>query len=365
MTSVRLALASVITVLLIGAGAVVTVRSSSRPPATLAFIAGGRATTGGAAPAVASSSAPAAPAPRPRGPEALPLSSPKQLEPALAAIGYRLPAGAAVYAAKITKDPAGLAYDDYQAGGGAMAANFWPASSIKLLAAVGALEFVGQQGFTGAATVRFGTGAPRSIRSIYDGAIRISSNGDYDTLVRLAGVDWLNRQFLTPARGFPVTVIQKSYTAAGNVRSTPAVTISEGGRSATIPARTAGRDPACAQVNCSNLLEMSESVRRVVLHNEIPEAERFRISAADAAALTDALLGAEGWFEPAVARVLGPAAKIYGKPGWVPANDCLDVTLIEAQGRRYLLSATVPERTGGCPALVNLAANVLRVLSTS
>jgi hypothetical protein len=360
-TRTQLALASTVMALLIAAGGVVVARSSASPPSTLAFIAGGRATSAPAPPAASSGPA-AAPATRVAGPTALPLSSPKQLEPALNALGYRLPAGAAVYAARITKEGSGLSYDDYQAGGGATASNFWPASSIKVLAAVGALEFLGQQGFTGAATVRFGGGGARTVRSIYDGAIRISSNADYDTLVRLAGVDWLNKQFLTPARGFPVTVIQKSYTAAGNVRATPALTVAEAGRTVTIPARPAGRDTECAQVNCSSLIEMSESVRRVVLHNEIPEADRFRISAVDAAALTDALLGAEGWFEPAVARVLGPGAKIYGKPGWVGANDCLDVTLIEARGQRYLLSATVPERAGGCPALVNLAANVLRVL---
>jgi hypothetical protein len=228
---------------------------------------------------------------------------------------------------------------------------------------VGALEFVGAQGFTGAATVRFGNGTPRTIRSIYDAAIRMSSNPDYDLLVRLAGVDWLNNQFLTPARGFPVTVIQKSYVTVGNVAATPAVTISEAGRTATIPARPVARDPTCAQVNCSNLFEMSESVRRVVLNNEIPAGERFKIAPADVAGLTDALLGAEGWFEPAVAKVLGPTARIYGKPGWVPNNDCLDITLIEARGQRYLLSATVPESSGGCPALVSLAEYVLRVIT--
>ena len=357
MSALRVGLAAAITALLTVAGGTVAVRSSERPQATLAFIAGGRAPGAGGTPAVAASVS------RPLGPNAQALSNPKQLETALSAIGYRLPPGASVYAAKITREGTALAYDDYQAGGGALAGDFWPASSIKVLAAIGALELVGAQGFTGAATVRFGTGPPRTIRSIYDGAIRVSSNSDYDLLVRLAGVDWLNNQFLTPARGFPVTVIQKSYTAGGNVRSTPAMTLSEGGRTATIPARAAGRDTACAQVNCSTLFEMSESIRRVVLHNEIPEGERFRISATDAAAMTDALLGAEGWFEPAVARVLGPTARIYGKPGWVPANDCLDVTLIEARGQRWLLSATVPERSGGCPALVNLAAGVLRVLS--
>jgi hypothetical protein len=160
-----------------------------------------------------------------------------------------------------------------------------------------------------------------------------------------------------------VTVIQKSYTEEGNVGDTPPLTIAEGGRTATIPARPARTVTACAQANCSTLFEMSESVRRVVLHDEIPEAERFRISRADAAALTDALHGADGWFDPAVGQVLGSTARIYAKPGWVPDNDCLDVALIEARGQRYLLSATVPESMGGCPALVSLAAGVLTLLT--
>ena len=350
----RLALAGAITALLIVAGGVVSVRTSAAPTA-LAFIAGGRA--------VAASTALATVTPRPTGAVALPLSNPKALDSQLTAAGIKLPPGAAVYAAKVTKEGGGLAYDDYQAGGGALATNFWPASSIKVLAAVGALEFVGQQGFTGAATVAFGRGAPRSLRSIYDGAIRVSSNADYDLLVELAGVDWLNKEFLTPARGFPVTVIQRSYTVGGNLRTNPSVTLSEGGRRVTVPARTGRVDTDCRQGNCSNLFEMSESVRRVVLHNEIPESERFRISAADAQGLTAALLGAEGWFEPAVARVLGSTARIYKKPGWVQNGDCMDVALIEARGQRLLLSATVPERQGGCPALVNLVTGVLRLLT--
>jgi hypothetical protein len=355
MRGAKLALASAITALLIAAGGAVTIRSSPAPPSALAFIAGGRATEGGTSLALV--------APRTPGPLALPLSNPKALDSALTAAGYKVPPGAAVYAAKITKEGGSLAYDDYQAGGGALATNFWPASSIKVLAALGALEFVGRQGFTGAATVAFGNGAPRSLRSIYDGAIRISSNADYDALVELAGVDWLNREFLTAARGFPATVIQRSYTVGGNLRTNPSVTLSEGGRKVTIPARTGRVDTDCSAGNCSNLFEMSESIRRVVLHNEIPESERFQISSADAAGLTAALLGAEGWFEPAVARVLGSTARIYKKPGQVPGRDCMDVSLIEYRGQRLLLSATVPERQGGCPVLVNLVTGVLRLLT--
>lgn len=358
MTGVRLALASTVTALLIAAGGVVAVRTSAGPR-TLAFIAGGRVAS--AAPVAAS---PAVVAPAALGPRALPLSTPTSVDAALAAAGYRFPAGAGVYAAKITKEAGGLAYDDYQGGIGALGTNFWPASSIKVLAAVGALEFVGQQGFTGAATVAFGKGSPRTIRSIYDAAIRISDNASYDALVEIAGVDYLNKEFLTPARGFPTTVIQRSYTVGGNLRVTPAMTLTEGSKRVVIPARNGKVDTDCAQGQCSNLFEMSESVRRLVLNNEIPTSERFRIASTDLIGLNDALLGAEGWFEPAVARVLGNGAKIYGKPGEVPSRDCLDVTLIEGRnGARYLLSATVPEKQGGCPAIVNLAQAVLKYLT--
>ena len=355
MTRIQLALASAITAMLIVAGGVVNVRMSATP-AGPAFIAGGRAT--GSTPPLA-----AAP-PRVPSPLSAPLSSPKSLESALAAAGYKVPPGAAVYAAKVLEEDGGLTYDDYQAGGGALASNFWPASSIKVLAALGALEYVGRQGFTGAASVSVGGKPGRTLRSIYDGAIRDSSNEDYDLLVELAGLDWLNDEFLTAARGFPVTVIQRSYTVGGNLRTNPSYTLAEGGRRYTVPARTGRVKSGCPAGNCSNLFEMSESVRRVVLHDEIPEPERFKISSADAAGLTASLLGAEGYFEPAVARVLGSTARVYKKPGWVPGRDCMDVSLITGRnGQRLLLSATVPERQGGCPVLVELVTGVLRVLT--
>jgi hypothetical protein len=344
------ALAGCVVVTLLAAAGAVVVRTSpgARP---MAFVGG--SSTLAATPAAASTPAPL------RGP----LSSPQSLDAALAAIGYPVPAGANVYAAKITRTPAGLSYDDYQAGGGALGSAFWPASSIKVLAAVGALEFVNKLGFTGAATVSFAGGGSWTIRSIYDAAIRVSSNPDYDLLVQIAGVDWLNKEFLTVARGFPVTVIQRSYGGI-DVMTSPAITLTEGGRKTTLPARSGHVDTDCPQGNCSNLFEMSESVRRVVLNDEIPASERFRIDRTDVAGLSADLLAAEGWFGPAVTRVLGAGARIYSKPGYVTDLDCMDVTLIEAKGKRLLLAATVPDAQGGCAALVNLAAGVLRLLTS-
>lgn len=346
-------LTAAVVALFVAATSVVVVRTSSGPT-TIAFVGG--PASAGAAPA------PAAPPPPPL---PGPLSDPKSLDAALKASGYVVPAGASVYAAKVTKTPAGLSYDDYQAGGGALSQAFWPASSIKVLAAVGALEFIGKLGFDGAATVSFaGSSWSSTVKAVYDAAIRVSSNDDYDTLVEIAGVNWLNQEFLTPARGFPATVIQRPY-AGNDLYHVPAMTLTEGGRKVTVPARTGSVDPSCAQGNCSDLFEMSESIRRVVLNDEIPPAERFHIAPADVAGISGSLLGAEGWFAPAVVRVLGTGARIYSKPGYVSGLDCMDVTLsVDAKGRRLLLAATVPDASGGCAALVTLAAGVLRLLTT-
>ena len=155
MRRTHLALAVAVTALLMLAGGVVAVRTSAAP-GTLAFV-GGR---GGVAAVPGTPAAPTAASP-PVGARSLPFSNPVSIDAALiSSMGYRFPPGANVYAARITKEGSGLAYEDFEGGGGALGRNFWPASSIKVLAALGALEYVGEQGFTGAATVSFGGGAP-------------------------------------------------------------------------------------------------------------------------------------------------------------------------------------------------------------
>jgi hypothetical protein len=145
MSRIQLAIASAVTALLIAAGGAVAVRTSGTA-GTLASIGGGRVVQGASTPAPAPAPAPAA-APAPvvalPGPRGLPFSSPVSMDAALAATGYKFPPGSAVYAAKITKEPGGLAYEDYEGASGALGTDFWPASSIKVLAAVGALEYVG------------------------------------------------------------------------------------------------------------------------------------------------------------------------------------------------------------------------------
>ncbi len=297
-------------------------------------------------------------------PSSAPSQPPDPLDARLAAAGYGLSPHALVYGAEVVGGPNGPTYRPFEAGEGALAEDFWPASSIKVLAALGALDFARSLGFTGDALVVFNIGErARTLRSIYEAAIRDSSNADYDLLVQIAGRDRLNSQFLTAAHGFPATSITRSYAGA-DFDTSPPMIMEQGDRRTYVPERSAVLKPECRAGNCSNLFEMTESVRRVVLNDEIPPFERFDIDTRDVAGLRQALLGADGFFPAAVAATLGTGARIYAKPGDAADRDCLDIALIESTtGRRYLLAASVPHSEGGCDALRTLATSVLRVVA--
>ncbi len=296
----------------------------------------------------------------------LPLSDPRPLD--LMAAGYELPPGGSVYAARVLAGDGRPLYDDYVAGGGALAGDFWPASSIKLLAALGALDFAASLGFTGAATVTLDSGYSYTLREIYLSAVVDSDNFDYDVLILIAGFDRLNSDFLSPANGFPTTVIQRSY-AGIDVRWSPEMTFEEDGRTAVVPAREGTGEYECPdEGNCSNLFEMSEAVRRLVLDRSVPAEERFAISPADVDALVDALAGTGSFFAPGVEQVVGPGAKVQSKPGVAPGLACVDTAVVTVPtGDRYLLSAAIPDEgfEEECGGLSDLAAAVLPLLAKS
>lgn len=299
------------------------------------------------------------------GPLSRPPSPPVELEPMLKAKGYEIPENANVYAVRVMEGPEGRIYEQYQAGGGALSVDFWPASSIKVLAALGALDFARSLGYSGSATVTFDDdgGPSRTLRSIYEPAIRESSNYEYDLLVRIAGRDRLNEEFLTAGNGFPVTSISRSYSGL-EFDESPAMILEEGDRRTYVPVRTAEGDPECDAGNCSNLFEMTESVRRIVLNDQIPPEQRFDLDPADLQAMSGALLQAEGFLSGAATGALGAGARVWSKPGDADGLDCLDVAFVESkEGKRFLVAVTVPHSSGGCEALSRLARGVLELLS--
>ena len=305
------------------------------------------------------------------GPIALPVPPrPASLQARLDDAGFRLPLGTSVYAAEVVRGPSGaLRLLEFEAGGGARDEGFWPASSIKVLVAVAALEFLRSMGFTGAATVEWPSGWSTTVRKLVDDAINESANDAYDLLIQIAGFDRLNAVFLSPANGFPDTVIERAY-AGYDIRNSPELVVTEGGRTETVLARSSDTDYGCPDGgNCSNLYEMTDSIRRVVLHNELPPGQRFNLDPADVRAIDYALLASEGWIDPGVARAFGMRARVYNKPGFAGGLDCLDVGLVEdvATGHRFLLGITTPVRTPGdegCRVLATVAEEVLEALAT-
>ncbi|MBI5499145.1 MAG: hypothetical protein HY907_02810 [Deltaproteobacteria bacterium] len=291
------------------------------------------------------------------------------LAAAVRKVPFELPEGFAVYAARVAEGVGGPAYVLYQAGAGAFTQEFWPASTVKVLAALAALDFVHSLGFTGAAQVAFDSGATDTLRAIIDRAIRVSSNEDYDLTVLVAGLDRLNEEFLTAERGFPTTVLERSY-GGGSVRRSPGLTLTEGARTERVEARRGRASYGCADNgNCADLFELTEAIRRVVLRSEIPEAERFGLDAADLAALDEALCNADSsYFLDGARAAFGVEPRICHKTGSSREDEALDHGLIEdpATGARYLLAAVIPGE-GDIPEarerLATLAEQVLRALA--
>lgn len=282
------------------------------------------------------------------------------LADSFAASGYLLPTGASLYIARIVDGVDQPAYELYEAGGGAFTVDFWPASTIKLLAAVAALELVGARGFTGAATMTWDSGYSDVLASIIDRALRDSSNADYDRTLRVSGLDWLNTDFLTAERGFPSVVITSSYGGLP-VRDIPGLTLSEGTSRDFIPARTTTGDYGR---NDTDLFDLVEGLRRVLQHQELPAAHRFALGDADVARLREALCGSSvKYFRTGASSVLGVDASVCNKYGYVPTDECLDQALIESAdgAERYLLAAVIPATS--CDARLNaIAEQTLRAV---
>jgi len=308
----------------------------------------------------------------------------ESLGPALREQGYRHAGNAEIYVAEIVPGTGQPALVMYDAGQGAFSQNFWPASSLKLLATVAALEYAGELGFSGGASISGSWIGGRTIRSIYEPALIRSDNRSYDLLVRIAGLDFLNQQFL-PSHGLDSMTIGSDLSGL-SVRVSPAYTLTErvpvGEAPITLPpyivdftrresvgSRSSSRS---YRSNNTDLFDLGEVVRRVMLHDQIPAEHRFSLSESDVEALAAALCISEpAHYRPGALAVWGADAEVCGKSGWwdrtpdeeegeeaeVPPPSCTDVALITDPdtGRRLLLAATGGCGGGGLAALVQPA----------
>ena len=189
----------------------------------------------------------------------------------------------------------------YKDEGGAT--DFWPASTIKLYAALAALEEVHALGLPLDVAVSFEhrdeKGAwvldcARSLREMLSEVFMRSSNEDYTLLLRMTGRDAINGKFLTPERGFKHSALMRGYVTRRPYAYLPGeaqrITLrAQDGTVKTVEHSWGGRawsEERGATVidaktgNVTTTADMAECLRRVMFHEQVPEAERYRISQA-------------------------------------------------------------------------------------
>lgn len=233
--------------------------------------------------------------------------------------------------------------------------DWWPASSVKLFAAVAALEHARSLGFGPSAKLIYHY-ADGDVEETLEGLVRKalipSDNKAFDRLVELVGFDRLHEHFFTRKNGFSDTVFLRSYsgrirdpqTHRGINRHSPAITLAQGERSEDLPERTGKLARECPdQGNCTTLLELSETLRRVMLHEQLPKAQRFALEAEDLELLRRTLSTPRPQSMNVVdglrAGLGAPELRAYHKPGFA-LQWMSDAVFIEAADthQRYIVA---------------------------
>ena len=233
-------------------------------------------------------------------------------------------------------DRCGLQYRYYDYKGTAgHRDNWWPASTVKIFAAVAALSRLREWKFSPSAEVTFHYTDEQpgevttTVEDIVRKALTPSDNTAYDRLVEITGYEWLNDWILSDEYTLGSTVLQRGYSGRhryadsgrGSLRHNPRITIKEGKRTREIKEFTSKKSYNCPkQGNCTSMRDLTEIMRRVILHKRIPLEERFPLTKSELKLLKSALSGkrkrgmnvVEGLKEAFAGRSL----EIYSKPGF-------------------------------------------------
>jgi LysM repeat protein len=207
-----------------------------------------------------------------------------------------------------------------------------PASSIKLFAAVAALQYARDLGFTTDAQLTFRSNRERtfSLDELVAEAIGPSNNIAYNRLVQFVGYDQLNGQFLSRSNGLAHTAIRRPYARnewmsqgeSSSLRDSPAIELAEAGRRHSIPEREGSVATSCGGAACTSVADLAELMRRLMLQEQLRPQDSFNLPPVDLIPLrvtmrTDRRRGDE--VVDALARDFPAGTNFYHKAGF--SND--------------------------------------------
>jgi hypothetical protein len=257
--------------------------------------------------------------------------------------------------------------------------DWWPASSIKLYAAIAALEKSRSLGFSPRATLTYHYESTEEatyrarLAEIVRHAIVSSNNLAFDRLVELVGMDSINREFFTAENGLARTVFLRAYggrnrhpdTGYAINRHSPPITIELGRRVREIPARDGTGAYDCPeQGNCTTLRELSGAMYRVMLHEHLPPDRRFDLDEPELSLLRRVLEAERRehgeLLVDAIRTGFGPGAtvRVFHKPGFAYrwTSDVMFIHRTDTDQRFIIAVAGWPGRRVLDEALTHIAA---------
>ncbi|MCP4604549.1 MAG: hypothetical protein GY847_29175 [Proteobacteria bacterium] len=209
--------------------------------------------------------------------------------------------------------------------------DWWPASTVKLFAAIAALEKNRAMGFSPRAEVTFNyeeKPLTRQLDFIIKRAIVHSRNPEFDQLVEFVNCDRLNRYFLNPRKGILNTVMLRAYyrrvkypeSGKGSNRHSPEIIIKQGRRSKILPEHMSTAKYDCPENgNCTTPRDLAEAMRRLMMHETLPKNERFKLGQKELELLRWALNQDHkkgGVWRGIKTAYEGRPIKLYHKPGY-------------------------------------------------
>ncbi len=233
---------------------------------------------------------------------------------------------------------------DYR--GTALDSGDWnPASTVKLYSAIGALARVCKAGLPVASNVAFadpsGVHEDR-VDQLVRAALIESDNLAHNRLVQLAGFDALNAAL---AGGFARTGIARPYDRAAwgrrgadpDLRNGPRIELSADARRVTLPAiRGHPASPCGGRSACTSLADLALALRRVMLHEVLPTADRLPLSSDAVSLLRGSLSARRGRGQRVADRLVAalPGAAAFHKPGF-SRGWMSDVVWLHRAGSRH------------------------------
>ncbi len=284
-----------------------------------------------------------------------------KLAAVLAARHFRPPPGFRAFVAVVDVD--GDAIRQLRAfdwdGQGSDPTGWNPASTVKLFSAAGAIEELRARGLPkgGEVTFDYPHGKPMfSFGELLWQAIWESDNIAHDRLMQIAGFDRLHGPAGVLARaGLTHSAVMRAYQtrdweAEGHSKSfkdSPGFSVKFGKRTVNVPPRQGAATPECKNAACTSLQELSRMLCVVMLHEQLPVADRLDLGGTKDNALLKQLREAlrtprtqhpDGTWRAFADAFAGKKSQVFKKGGlaggWVSDN-----LFIRVPGnRRYLVA---------------------------